>query len=63
MKQTLKQNFIAFIHDDSGPTAVEYAVMVALMIIVCIASIGLVGDNTNQLMDNAAKEMERINGN
>ena len=32
-----------FINDESGPTAVEYAVMLALIIVVCIASVTALG--------------------
>jgi len=32
-----------FLRDESGPTAVEYAVMLALIIGVCIGAIGLFG--------------------
>ena len=36
-----------FITDESGPTAVEYAVMLALIIVVCIAAITAIGTNAN----------------
>ena len=32
-----------FLRDESGPTAVEYAVMLALIIGVCIGAIGFFG--------------------
>ncbi len=32
-----------FLRDESGPTAVEYAVMLALIIGICIGAIGLFG--------------------
>jgi pilus assembly protein Flp/PilA len=32
---------------DDGPTAVEYAVMLALIVIVCLAAITAIGTNTN----------------
>ena len=42
----LKQNITRFMQDESGPTAVEYAVMLALIIGVCIGSITLFGEST-----------------
>ena len=39
--------FQQFLSDDSGPTAVEYAVMLALIIVVCIAAITTLGSNAN----------------
>lgn len=32
-----------FFKEDSGPTAVEYAVMLALIIVVCASTVGSVG--------------------
>jgi pilus assembly protein Flp/PilA len=61
MKKSFKQTFHQFILDESGPTAVEYAIMLALIIIVCIASIGLVGQNTNQLFETSGTEIQQIN--
>jgi pilus assembly protein Flp/PilA len=37
----------AFLNDESGPTAVEYAIMMALIIVVCIASVTALGTNAN----------------
>ena len=36
-----------FLRDDQGPTAVEYAVMLALLLMTCIATIKTVGDATS----------------
>ena len=36
-----------FLVEEDGPTAVEYAVMLALIIVVCIAAISLLGRNAN----------------
>jgi pilus assembly protein Flp/PilA len=36
-----------FVKDESGPTAVEYAVMLALIIVVCITAITTLGTNAN----------------
>jgi pilus assembly protein Flp/PilA len=42
------QQFLAnFIEREDGPTAVEYAVMLALIIVVCIAAITSLGTNAN----------------
>jgi pilus assembly protein Flp/PilA len=37
----------SFLRDESGPTAVEYAVMLALIIVVCIAAVTTLGTNAN----------------
>jgi pilus assembly protein Flp/PilA len=36
-----------FIVSEDGPTAVEYAVMMALIIVVCIGTITTIGTNAN----------------
>ena len=38
---------VNFLNDESGPTAVEYAVMLALIIVVCITAITTLGTNAN----------------
>jgi len=35
----------SFLREDDGPTAVEYAVMLALIIVVCIVAITTLGQN------------------
>ena len=37
----------AFLKNEDGPTAVEYAVMLALIIVVCITAITTLGNNAN----------------
>jgi len=41
------QALVNFINDESGPTAVEYAVMLALIVVVCITAITTLGTNAN----------------
>jgi pilus assembly protein Flp/PilA len=38
---------VDFLKSEDGPTAVEYAVMLALIIVVCIAAITTLGSNAN----------------
>ena len=44
----LSQFAVNFLRNEDGPTAVEYAVMLALIIVVCIAAITTLGSNANQ---------------
>lgn len=46
-----------FLVSEDGPTAVEYAVMLALIIIICVASIQTVGTNVSQVFANTAASM------
>jgi pilus assembly protein Flp/PilA len=41
----LGQFAVDFLKREDGPTAVEYAVMLALIIVVCIAAISALGSN------------------
>jgi len=38
-------SLVNFVQSEDGPTAVEYAVMLALIIVVCITAITAVGNN------------------
>jgi len=38
---------VSFLKSEDGPTAVEYAVMLALIIVVCIAAITTLGTNAS----------------
>jgi pilus assembly protein Flp/PilA len=45
--RTISKAVLSFLKDESGPTAVEYAVMLALIIVVCITAITTLGSNAN----------------
>jgi pilus assembly protein Flp/PilA len=47
MSQKLLQCVGNFLAAEDGPTAVEYAVMLALIIVVCISAITTLGQNAN----------------
>ena len=40
------RQILRFLKSEDGPTAVEYAVMLALIVVFCISSIQLFGNNT-----------------
>jgi pilus assembly protein Flp/PilA len=42
------QHAVDFLKAEDGPTAVEYAVMLALIIVVCLVAITALGTNANQ---------------
>ena len=39
----------SFVFDDEGATATEYAVMLALIIVVCIAAVAALGDKVSDI--------------
>jgi pilus assembly protein Flp/PilA len=46
--------FSQFVRDENGPTAVEYAVMLALIVVVCITAITTLGSNASNTFSNVA---------
>jgi pilus assembly protein Flp/PilA len=49
------QQFVVRFHtQEDGPTAVEYAVMLALIIVVCIGAITTLGNNANSVFTSVA---------
>jgi len=46
-----------FLVSEDGPTAVEYAVMLALIIIVCLVSIQAIGTNANATFNSVASKL------
>ncbi len=51
MRQFAK-NLVKFVKAEDGPTAVEYAVMLALIIVVCIGAITTLGGNAKTTFTN-----------
>ena len=49
-----RQQVVNFLRREEGPTAVEYAVMLALIIVVCIAAITTLGSNANSTFNKVA---------
>ncbi len=47
MLSRLQRQVVDFLRNEDGPTAVEYAVMLALIIVVCITAITALGTNAN----------------
>jgi pilus assembly protein Flp/PilA len=48
------QSVARFLQREDGPTAVEYAVMLALIVVVCITAITALGSNANKTFSNVA---------
>ena len=52
MVRTAVRRAVHFLTREDGPTAVEYAVMLALIVVVCVAAITTIGANTNSVYSN-----------
>ncbi|MCA9191839.1 MAG: Flp family type IVb pilin [Planctomycetales bacterium] len=55
------KNFAAkidrFLKSEDGPTAVEYAVMLALIVVVCLTAITSIGTNAKTTFNNVANQL------
>jgi pilus assembly protein Flp/PilA len=51
----LTRQMVVFLRREDGPTAVEYAVMLALIIVVCLGSIAILGKNSNNTYTSVGK--------
>ena len=59
----LTQAAINFIRKEDGPTAVEYAIMLALIVTICIGVITTIGSNGSVLSSHAPATTTIIGGN
>ena len=51
------QKLCRFLVSEDGPTAVEYAVMLALIVAVCLTAIRSVGTNTSSTFDSVSSQL------
>jgi pilus assembly protein Flp/PilA len=57
MWKKVASRFVEFLTQEDGPTAVEYAVMLALIIVVCITAISTLGSNANNTFSTVAAQV------
>jgi pilus assembly protein Flp/PilA len=55
--RSLGQHVVNFLKREDGPTAVEYAVMLALIIVVCLVAITALGTNANATFTTVANKI------
>ncbi len=46
-----------FLRDEDGPTAVEYAVMLSLIIVVCLTAVTSIGKKASTTFTNVANQL------
>jgi pilus assembly protein Flp/PilA len=60
-REAMLNSFVAgvkkFIVSEDGPTAVEYAVMLSLIVIVCIAAVQAIGTNSSATFLKASQQV------
>ena len=57
---TLYATALHFLGSEDGPTSVEYAVMLALIIIVCIAAVTALGASANKTYTTVAAKAKPV---
>ena len=55
---TFMQKIQRFLKSEDGPTAVEYAVMLALIVIVCLTAIQAIGTNANLAFQTVGTQLQ-----
>ena len=55
---SLSKHLVEFLRKEDGPTAVEYAVMLALIIVVCIAAISALGSNASNTFNYVSNQVK-----
>ena len=55
--KNLAQKVQQFLISEDGPTAVEYAVMLALIVIVCLTAIRSIGTNANTTFESVGNAL------
>jgi len=55
--RNIAKKLVSFLKQEDGPTAVEYAVMLALIVVVCIAAISALGSNANATFSKIGSSM------
>jgi pilus assembly protein Flp/PilA len=56
--KSLASKLQRFLVTEDGPTAVEYAVMLALIVIVCLTAIQAIGTNASTTFQNIADQLD-----
>jgi pilus assembly protein Flp/PilA len=60
--RNVAKKLVEFLKKEDGPTAVEYAVMLALIIVVCIAAITTLGSNANNTFSSVSAKVAPAGG-
>lgn len=58
----MKDKLRRFLQSEDGPTAVEYAVMLAMIVMVCIGSVKLMANRTADSFDDSAGQLAGVLG-
>ena len=54
--------FLKLLREEDGPTAVEYAVMLALIVAVCLGAVHMMANATADSFNTSAKNLDGVLG-
>jgi pilus assembly protein Flp/PilA len=55
--KNVAQKIKRFLKSEDGPTAVEYAVMLSLIIVICLGAVKSIGTNANATFSSVASQI------
>ena len=58
MLTSLRSAALRFARDEDGATLVEYALLIALIAVVCIGAVTLIGTHVNTKLNSAATSLQ-----
>ena len=56
--RSIAKKLVSFLKKEDGPTAVEYAVMLAVILVLVVGTIRLIGSNANNVFSNTASTLK-----
>ena len=56
--KSLAVKLYRFLKSEDGPTAVEYAIMLSLIVVVCLSAISAIGANANSKFQQIASSLQ-----
>ena len=60
--RVVSKKVLQFLVSEEGPTAVEYAVMLTFIVIVCLTAIATLGQESSATFGNVANSLSTMNG-
>jgi pilus assembly protein Flp/PilA len=59
----IRDALFRFLEEEDGPTTVEYGIMLALIVVVCMSSVSAIADRTGESFDTTSAAIEGAFGN
>ena len=63
IKRSYRNAILEFVREDDAATAIEYAVMLALIVAVCVGAVGALATKTQESFDTSATAISGAFGN